>query len=532
MQERELEDQFDRTSPYRLLHRVARRLFVERVGLVGDLASLLLGFRRHLHEIRLYRPPVARRRGHRGKPRHLVGHEIRHGVRLQPRLEVVLASGTRLEYEAAPEKSARKRALAEGAVEVARRRCREHRERGLYDVLSALRLVGAGGLGARRMDSAGRREDAQHQAPERFGGGRAVAVALQLAKHRVVLVELAKERRRVEERILEALSRGDVLYDGRRHADVRGEVLYHLSGVVLAGRGAGERDYVEVWVCVAGADELASRQVGEEHEGAREGKHAIRTVGREHHVFGELVHEAGHIEERLVDRALVLGRGRLLGGRRGLVAAGRQGDGRDHVASGGIAARHLLVERGKRKLAGLEGREAPHVDVFGASPEVALAHDGHELAEVGANRGGTRREAVEEVQKPVVGQLRHALYGRNAAYYGVLARFVHKRTESGASAVAREIAVLNSDPLDKEFRLPRELHKMRQHRILKPLFFGDVFHGYSISYLGRQGKGQGCPASRTRPGGEGVKVPGPQTSKSRNLAYWGPRTLHVKPLGL
>ena len=35
----------------------------------------------------------------------------------------------------------------------------------------------------------------------------------------------------------------------------------------------------------------------------------------------------------------------------------------------------------------------------------------------------------------------------------------------------------------------------------------------------------------TRPGGEGVKVPGPRTILFCHLAYWGPRALHVKPLG-
>ena len=45
--------------------------------------------------------------------------------------------------------------------------------------------------------------------------------------------------------------------------------------------------------------------------------------------------------------------------------------------------------------------------------------------------------------------------------------------------------------------------------------------------------GETCEAVLRRdPGGVGVKVPGPQTILSRNFSYWGPRALHVKPLGL
>lgn len=50
-----------------------------------------------------------------------------------------------------------------------------------------------------------------------------------------------------------------------------GELLDDLAWVVLAGAGLRKRDEVEVGECVARTEELASREVGEQSQGAGEG---------------------------------------------------------------------------------------------------------------------------------------------------------------------------------------------------------------------------------------------------------------------
>ena len=58
-----------------------------------------------------------------------------------------------------------------------------------------------------------------------------------------------------------------------------GELLDDLARVVLAGAGLRKRNEVEVGECVARTEELASREVGEQGQGAGEGEDAIRAVG-------------------------------------------------------------------------------------------------------------------------------------------------------------------------------------------------------------------------------------------------------------